>query len=150
MFGSLWSGVQREAVVKYPFVHFRGAIPNAELPYFYRGAKLYVSTDVLAACPNSVIEALAVGRRTRIHAGVLPEMVARTAGRCVQPVGNPWQCETLGNLNGLCEAALEVCDNWSHFHRNARGLAEERYSLDRMVNAYWGILLNEKLRPASS
>ncbi|GIW50665.1 MAG: hypothetical protein KatS3mg081_0020 [Gemmatimonadales bacterium] len=61
MFGSSFKDAHAR-YSRYPFVKFKGSVPNKELPYYYRGASFYVSTDILtAACPNSVLEALACG-----------------------------------------------------------------------------------------
>ena len=121
----------------HPFARFGGLVANTDLPFFYRGATLFVSADVIAACPNSVIEALACGTPVvGYDSSVLPEMVDFSAGRCVAPNGNPWKGEHPGNVEGLVEAALEIIQNSGFFRRNARKLAENRYSLDRMVEEY--------------
>lgn len=141
MFGNPWKDAQSR-FTQYPFVNFRGPVPNSELPYFYRGATFYISTDIIAACPNSVIEALACGTPVLGYkAGVLPELLAESAGQCVECYGNPWKGEPPGNSEGMVRAALELIEGWDRFHHGARSLAEERYELDQMVNAYLEVLL---------
>ncbi len=128
----------------YPFVKFGGLMPNADLAFFYRGSTLFVSVDVIAACPNSVTEALACGTPVVGYgAGVLSEMLDPAAGRCVPPEGDPWKEEPPGNVDGLVAAALEIVDNNASFRANARKLAESRYSLDHMVDQYVDFLLQE-------
>lgn len=126
----------------YPFVKFAGRTPNADLAFFYRGSTLFVSTDVIAACPNSVIEALACGTPVvGYQFSVLPEILDSSAGRCVPPKGDPWKGEHPGNVEGLVEAALEIIEDDASFRANARKLAESRYSLDHMVDEYVDFLL---------
>lgn len=128
----------------YPFSKVMGVVPSADLPFFYRGATLFVSADVIAACPNSVIEALACGTPVLGYdCSVLPEMLDSKAGRLVPPAGDPWKNEPPGNLDGLTAAALEIIEHNESFRTAARKLAEERYDLDRMVDDYLDFLLNE-------
>lgn len=124
------------------FVNFRGAIPNEELPYYYRGATIYISTDIIAACPNSVIEALACGTPVLgYQAGVLPEMLESSAWPLVPCDGDPWQGQPPGNMKGMVASAIELIEGGGQFRRGARRLAEERYGLGHMVDAYYRILL---------
>jgi glycosyltransferase involved in cell wall biosynthesis len=142
MFGTPWNNAQSQ-LGKYPFINFMGTIANSQLPYFYRGATFYLSTDIIAACPNSVIEALACGTPVLGYkAGVLPEMLGdRSAGRCIECDGDPWKGESPANLEGMVNAALEIAKNTEPFRVAARRLAEERYGLDQMVDAYMEVLL---------
>ena len=126
------------------FVNYRGFVSNDELPYYYRGATFYVSTDIVnAGCPNSVIEALACGTPVvGYDLGVLPEMLSPQAGQCVPAHNDPWKGEPPGNIDGLVAAALAVKENNAAFRMGARALAEERFGLDRMTDQYVNILFN--------
>jgi glycosyltransferase involved in cell wall biosynthesis len=136
----------RELWEAYPFVSFRGLMPNHELPFFFRGSTFYVLTDIVSAgCPNSVVEALACGTPViGYQLGVLPEILDSLGGRCVPAEGDPWKGEPPGNVDGLVEAALEIIDDNAGFRANARKLAESRYSLDHMVDEYVDFLLQER------
>lgn len=121
----------------YSFVKVMGSILNENLPYYYKGASFFVSNDVIAACPNSVIEALACGTPiVGYKFSVLPEIVNHEAGRCVPVVGNPWKNEPPGNVKALANAAQEVVENNSEFRNGARRLAEERYNCENMIDRY--------------
>jgi glycosyltransferase involved in cell wall biosynthesis len=123
------------------FVSQEGTVPNGELPYHYRGADLFVSTDVIAACPNSVIEALACGVPVLgFEAGVLPEMLDADSGLCVPYGADPWQWHPPKNTAGLVAAARQILADPLRFRRGARRLAEERYDLDQMVDRYLAVL----------
>jgi glycosyltransferase involved in cell wall biosynthesis len=142
MFGRVWDDTPSRLAC-YPFVNFMGTVPNPDLPYFYRGATFYISTDIISAgCPNGVVEALACGTPVLGYkAGVLPELLDESAGRCVEPQGDLWAGEPPGNPEGMVSAALELARRRDHFDRGARSLAEERYGLGRMVSAYAKVLL---------
>lgn len=141
MFGDVWPRT-RSRFGEYPFVNFKGSVPNAELPIFYRGASLFVATDIITAgCPNSVIEALACGVPVLGYdVGVFPELVPTSAGRPVKCHGNPWSVQPPGNLDGLAEAALQLVEGGDAFRQSARRVARERFGLDQMVDGYMRVL----------
>lgn len=140
MFGNAWKDVEFR-FSQHHFVRFMGPFPNSELPYFYRGATLYISTDIIAACPNSALEALACGTPVLgYRVGVLPELLDGSAGRCVEYRGNPWKAEAPGNVEGLIGAAVELVEGQERFHHGARTLAEKRYGLSKMIDAYCEVL----------
>ena len=140
MFGNPWKDAQSR-FAQYSFVNYRGPVRNSELPFFFRGATFLIATDIIAACPNSVIEALACGTPVLGYkAGVLPEMLNDSAGRCVECHGDPWKGEPPGTLEGMVSAACELLGDRDRFQQGARSLAEERYGLDRMVDAYVEVL----------
>jgi glycosyltransferase involved in cell wall biosynthesis len=127
------------------FVRFLGPVPNGDLPYYYRGAHFYISTDIIAACPNSLIEALACGTPVLgYQAGVLPEMLNGNAGRCLPCQGDPWKGRDPGNLEGLIATALEIMAHEGNFRQEARRLAKESYGLDKMVDYYCQVFKNSK------
>lgn len=141
VFGKPW-GDTAARYSGFPFVNFKGPLPNGELPFYYRGATLYVLNDIVnAGCPNSVLEALACGTPVVGYSpGVLPEMLTPEAGICVPAAGDPWNGEEPGNVNALADAAMEIVVNNSTYRRGAQQLAEDRYDLKRMVDQYMEVL----------
>ncbi len=136
MFGAPQGDLTRR-LAAYPFVKFMGVIPNADLPYYYRAATFYLLTDVIAACPNSVIEALACGTPVLgYRAGAYPEMIDESVGRSVPPAGDPWKAENPGNEAELVQAAQAILAAGPAMRQNARTLAEQKYGLDAMVEHY--------------
>ena len=68
-------------------LYWAGLQPQESIPAIDRSAHLLYSSDINAACPNSVIEALACGLPVAAFAtGALPELVPPDAG-CVIPYG---------------------------------------------------------------
>lgn len=142
MFGALWNNAQTR-FSQYPFIKFMGDIPRSQLPFYYRGADIFLSTDILTAgCPNSVLEALGCGLPVLGYkAGVLPEIVDESSSRCIPCEGDPFtRGQRPGNLAGLGRMAMELLANKDHFRHGARRLAETRYDLEPMADRYVRIL----------
>jgi glycosyltransferase involved in cell wall biosynthesis len=124
---------QKEGLV---FLNWAGQIPGDRIPAVDRGAHLLYSADVNAACPNSVIEALACGLPVvAFDTGSLPELVRKASGIIVAYGGNPWKLET-PDISGLSTAAIEIVENQSRFRQAARQHAEDEFGLDKMVEEY--------------
>ncbi len=118
-----------------------GLVARQEIPALDRSAHLLYSADINAACPNSVIEALACGLPVLSFAtGALPEMVTADAGRIVPYGGDPWRLEP-PNVNNLARGALEILQAGEGLRRGARQRAEQVFGLDRMIEAYLDVLV---------
>ena len=117
-----------------------GLVAPEQIPALDRSAHLLYSSDINAACPNSVIEALACGLPVlAFDTGALPELVTGSAGRVVPYGGNPWQLEE-PDIPALAEAAVEILSEQSRFRSAARQHAEESFDLDQMVDGYLDVL----------
>jgi glycosyltransferase involved in cell wall biosynthesis len=120
-----------------------GAVPREEIPEIDRSAHLLFSADLNAACPNSVIEALACGLPVvAFDTGALNELVLDDAGRLVPYGGDPWKLEK-PDIPALAEAAVEILRENPRFRRAARARAEAALGLDRMVDGYLKSLLED-------
>ncbi len=123
------------------WINWIGPVPRERIPELDRSAHLLFSSDLNAACPNSVIEALACGLPVIGFAtGSLPELVSDDAGRVVPYGGNYWNLEP-PDVSVLAEAALEILSNLDYFKRAARQKAETAFSVDQMIDAYLNELL---------
>lgn len=113
-----------------------GLLPAGEIPAMDRSAHLLFSADINAACPNSVIEALACGLPVlAFETGSLAELVAEDAGRVIPYGGDPWGLDS-PDIDSLAEAAVEILLNQERFRPAARARAEKNFALDVMVDAY--------------
>jgi glycosyltransferase involved in cell wall biosynthesis len=122
-------------------IRWLGVVGRDEIPTIDRSAHLLFSADLNAACPNSVIEALACGLPVVAFAtGSLPELVEGSAGRVVPWGSNYWKLEK-PDLEGLAIAARTILEGQTSYRPGARARAEEAFGLETMVESYLDALL---------
>jgi glycosyltransferase involved in cell wall biosynthesis len=120
---------------------FTGQVPAETIIELDRSAHLLYSADINAACPNSVIEALACGLPVAaFNTGALPELVTGESGRIVPYGGDPWNLD-VPDVDAMAEAAREILRKQEQFRPAARRRAEQAFSLDQMVAGYVDALL---------
>jgi len=130
-----WQGRTRFSLI------FKGLLPRDAIPEVDRSAQVLFAADINAACPNSVIEALACGLPgIAFDTGALPELVTPQSGRVVSYGGNPWRLDP-PDIPGLARAVVEVLKNHAEFRFAARKHAEQVFGLDQMVDWYLHVLL---------
>ena len=101
-----------------------------------RSAHMLYAADINAACPNSVIEALACGLPVAaFDTGALPELITKDSGQLVPYGGDPWKLDP-PDIEGLAQAAINIINNKPKFDAAARQRAEEVFGLDQMVEGY--------------
>jgi glycosyltransferase involved in cell wall biosynthesis len=117
-------------------IRWIGWVPREQIPAKDRSAHMLFSADINAACPNSVVEAMACGLPVIGYAtGSLPELVDGDAGR-VAPYGNDfWKLEA-AQPAGLVAAAADILKRQAHFRKAARTRAEEHFGLEKMTELY--------------
>ncbi len=124
-------------------LEFLGIIPHEQIPELMRSSHLLFSAEINPPCPNSVIEALACGVPVvGFETGSLRELVGENAGRLVPYGGDPWKLET-PDVPALVKAAEKVLREQERFRKVARARAEELLSVDKMVDEYLKVLLDE-------
>ena len=124
-------------------VTWAGVQQRQRIPEIDRSAHVLFSADLNAACPNSVIEALACGLPVVSYAtGSLPELIEDDSGLVVPWGSNFWKLET-PDLPVLADAAQRIFQNQAHFRLGARKRAEAVFGVDRMVEQYLEALLGE-------
>ena len=132
------------------WVTWQGVVARDKIPEIDRSAHLLFSSDLNAACPNSVIEALACGLPVIGYAtGALPELVSGESGRVVPYGSNYWNLEP-PDVNVLSTAALEILSDLPAFRRAARQRAEAAFSADTMVEAYLAQLVGDQENGSTS
>ena len=121
-------------------VEWLGLVPAQEIPQLDRSAHLLFSADLNAACPNSVIEALACGLPVAAFAtGALPEMVDADSGAIAPYGGDPWQLEP-PDITTLAGQAAKVLTHQTSFRQGARERAIALFDLEAMVDRYLAVL----------
>jgi glycosyltransferase involved in cell wall biosynthesis len=124
-------------------VKFLGIVSRAEIPSLARSSHLMYCAEVNPPCPNSVIEAMACGLPViGFDSGALKELVSDDAG-CIVPYGaNPWKLET-PDISALAESAGQVLEKQNQFRQASRKRAEAEFGLDKMVEKYLKVLLDD-------
>ena len=122
-------------------INWMGTMPRDRIPEIDRSAHLLFSADLNAACPNSVIEALACGLPVlSFDTGALNELVPGDSGRVVPYGGDPWNIDP-PDVASLADAAVEILRDQTRFRKSAREQAEKNLGLDTMVEKYLEVLL---------
>ena len=125
-----------------------GVVAHDDLPALHRACHLLFASDLMPACPNAVIEALASGLPVvSFDTGALPELVEGEAGRLAAYGADPWRLAP-PHLAALGGAAREVLAEPERFRRGARRRAEAGLGLEHMAEGYLRALGWEG-RPAS-
>jgi glycosyltransferase involved in cell wall biosynthesis len=123
-------------------IEWAGLIPHEKIPDIDRSAHMIFSADLNAACPNSVIEAMACGTPVIAYdTGALPELLGEEGGRIASYGGDPWKLDP-PDIDSLVEAAHEVLVRNSDYRSSARTRAVNVFNVDRMVEQYMDFLLN--------
>jgi glycosyltransferase involved in cell wall biosynthesis len=123
-------------------VDWAGIVPGSSISGLDRSAHLLFSADLNAACPNSVIEALACGLPVLAFAtGSLPEIISGNSGLVVPYGSNYWNLEK-PDIEGLAKGAKEILTNQKKYRIPARKRAEESFGLSLMVDQYMTALFD--------
>jgi glycosyltransferase involved in cell wall biosynthesis len=113
-----------------------GLVEPERIPAIDRSAHLLYSADLNAACPNSVIEALACGLPVvAFDTGALSELVRDRAGVLVPYGGDPWKLDP-PDIPTLVAAAWNILQDLSPHQQAARQRAEAAFSLETMLDQY--------------
>jgi glycosyltransferase involved in cell wall biosynthesis len=125
-------------------IKFMDTVKREHVPWLMRSSHLLFSAEVNPPCPNSVIEALACGLPAiGFDTGSLSEIVQGEAGRLAPYGANQWKLEQ-PDIPALVNAAEEVLQDQPRFRKSAREQAESRLGLDKMVDTYLKVLLNNE------
>ena len=136
-----WDGWLREQKTQLPVcLNWRGVLPHKRIPEALNAAHLLFSSDLNAACPNSVVEAIACGTPViAFDTGALKELVADNAGMILPYGGDPWKLDP-PDIPALAQAAKKVLNEQDNFRTRARSRAEEAFDVNQMVTHYLDIL----------
>ncbi len=135
--GPLKNNLPESSLVK---IEWAGSISPDSIPYADRSAHLLFSADLNAACPNSVIEALACGLPVVSYdTGALNEIVVGNAGKVVPYGSDHWNLEP-PLVGPLAQAAVEILENIRRFHAGAREQAIKEFDLNIITQRYLQIL----------
>jgi glycosyltransferase involved in cell wall biosynthesis len=121
---------------KHDKVHFLGRVPHSNIPEIDRSAHVLYSADINAACPNSVVEAMACGLPVvGFDTGALSELIPRPAGKVIPYGGDPWKLDP-PEIAALALGIEEVFHEQERFRKAARDHAQIAFGLEKMVKGY--------------
>lgn len=123
-------------------VIWKGIVRREDIPGVDRSAHVLLSTDINAACPNSVIEAMACGLPVvGYDTGALRELVVSGAGEIAPYGGDVWRLDK-PDIHSLADAAQKVINNQAVYSRQARAHAETNFNIQDVADRYLEMLLN--------
>jgi glycosyltransferase involved in cell wall biosynthesis len=135
--------LRRQVVSAQVNILWRGVVKRYEIPEIDRSAHILFSSDINAACPNSVIEALACGLPViGYNTGALPELLTHGAGCIASYGGDVWKLDK-PNVYSLVDAAQEVLKDHEKFCVAARKQAKTSFDIHAIARAYQRVLLDE-------
>ncbi len=121
-------------------IRWLGVVGRDEIPRIDRSAHLLFSADLNAACPNSVIEALASGCPVVAFAtGALPELVSPECGILVPYGADAWRHETPA-YGALVNAVGQAFERRAQLAPAARSSAQARFNFADVLQAYLQVL----------
>lgn len=101
---------------------------------------VYLSLDVNAACPNTVIEALSVGAPVVAYdTGSLKELIGLDSGYIITYGSNPWKLEK-PDFEGIKLGVLKAFENYSELSENAFNRFNNYFTLKIMFENYLSII----------
>jgi len=124
---------------KYPEINFQGEVSREKINSVYKNG-IYLSLDVNAACPNTVIEALASGIPVvGYDTGALSELLKEGTGEVVEFGANQWKNET-PDFENIKNGITKVISNYSSYSKKARATAVQYYSINELTDKYLRII----------
>lgn len=123
-------------------VVFEGVCSQEKLIEIEQKSAFFFSSEIHAACPNSVIEALACGLPVvGFDTGALKDVTGD--GGIIVPYGaDPWKLEKPDH-GRLIDAAEQVIRNNAAFRRVARTRAEAEFPIEKMAESYISFCLEK-------
>jgi glycosyltransferase involved in cell wall biosynthesis len=121
-----------------PNLKFLGKVKNHDLPSFERASDVFLHTHLNPPCPNNVIEALAVGLPIcGVADGAMGELVENSQnGLLVRAAGDAFWHARIIDTEKFADNLHLIIQKQPAFSKKARQIAEDRFSLDQMLEKY--------------
>jgi glycosyltransferase involved in cell wall biosynthesis len=128
--------VTKNNVKKMPNVDYLGVISNNLLHGVLSKHNIFISSEILPACPNSPLEAMSTGLPVvGFDTGALSELVRDNAGLCANYGADPWLLD-LPNYNNLVDAVRLVDSGLDTYSKNAVSNINKNFTLSKMTEEY--------------
>ena len=124
-------------------INWLGLVPHEQIPQLDQSAHILFPAEINAACPNSLIEALACGLPVVAYAtGSMAELIGENGGEVVPYGSNYWNLEA-PKIEPLTKAAEKILRNLNDFRKSARARAETHFGVEMMVEKYRQMLVED-------
>lgn len=134
----------QEKLISETWIDWAGVIDRDQIPDILHSSHLYMPCEINAACPNSLIEALACGTPViGFETGALSELVGADGGIIVPYGASDTNLEP-ANVAALLPAAHRILERLETYQIAARSRAREYFDVNQMVDKYLKELLGEK------
>lgn len=119
-------------------IKFLGKIPNQNLPKFERSADVFLFSHLNPPCPNNIIEAMTCGLPIcGVADGSMEELtVPGKNSLLIKAKGDAFWQEREFDYDAFAKNLNILVSNQVFYSENSQKIAEERFSLDRMLDKY--------------
>ncbi len=141
--GDVPEALRRQSETLGEKINWCGVVKHEKIPEILRSAHMLFSADINAACPNSVIEAMACGLPViAFDTGAMREMITPDCGRVAEYGGDVWNLDP-PDVYALADAAREVFLERDKLGTGARRQAEQKFDIRNVVDSYLNVMLGD-------
>jgi len=121
-----------------PKTVFLGKVKNEDLPKYERASDVFLFSHLNPPCPNNIVEATACGLPIcGVADGAMPEMILENEnGLLVGTEGDAFWSERKIDSGRFADNMDRILKNRSAFARKSREIAENRFSIETMLDKY--------------
>ncbi|MFH0969697.1 MAG: glycosyltransferase family 4 protein [Patescibacteria group bacterium] len=119
-------------------LNFVGKIKNEDLPKYERSSDIFLMTHLNPPCPNNIIEAMTCGLPIcGVNDGAMNEItVLGKNSLLIDSSGDAFWKRREYNVSQFADNLNSIVKNLNFYSANSQKIAEERFSLDDMINNY--------------
>lgn len=127
-----------EKFSRFTYLKFLGKVKNEDIPKYERSADVFLFTHLNPPCPNNVIEAMGCGLPIcGVADGAMEEIIKPEKNSLlIKSAGNAFWKEREYDCKEFAKNLNKIASNKTCYSKNSRIIAEERFSLDKMINEY--------------